>query len=181
MIKSIPTVFLIYIFSLLSPLKAEDSNEKISFNMAIGYAHPAKPELFVDFWQGGISFGLGASYDFSPNINAGVELNYHIFVMRDQRYLDAIGEEGLFSSVSSGSRYVLTIGGNLKWLYNNFSQYYPPYIVGGLGFLNTRITSIVKVGPDLKELNNEVNTYAASIPLGLGVAVFPREPISLSI
>jgi len=41
MIKSIPAVFLICIFSLLSPLKAEDSNEKISFNMAIGYAHPA--------------------------------------------------------------------------------------------------------------------------------------------
>jgi len=108
-------------------------------------------------------------------------LNYHIFVMRDQRYLDAFGEDGLFSSVSGGSRYVLAIGGNLKWLYTELSKHYSPYIVGGLGFLNTRTTSIVKVGPDLKELNNEINTYAASIPLGLGVAVFPREPISLSI
>ena len=121
---------------------------------------------------------MGVSYGFSPNINAGVELNYHIFVMRDQRYLDAFGEDGLFSSVSGGSRYVLAIGGNLKWLYTELSKHYSPYIVGGLGFLNTRTTSIVKTGPDHEELIDEVNTYAASIPLGLGVAVFPREPIS---
>jgi len=166
---------------ILSPGYAQTDEGKIGVNLAIGVAQPTQPEFFKDFWRSGVSFGFGATYRVSSSVDAGIELNYHIFSMREQRYLNHHNLLQNFSSISGGARYILAIGGNLKWYNTHFSDYIHPYFIGGIGVLNNRTTQIVKSGVDLEELDDSQSTNMPYIPIGIGLSIYPLETIGISI
>lgn len=173
------SVFLVLgCLALAAPARASGD---LTVHVQAGWAFPADPPEFSDLWNGAASLGGGIGVRLAPEWELVGSLHYQEFAAdpaahrRDLLLVSPTGEPVEIRSMDGRDARVITLLGELRFLFPVRSARYSPFLSFGTGYFDMSLSPATFVpetpgAPQLARFPAETDSgLAASIGGGLGL------------
>lgn len=175
--------FSIFLLALLtsSLLFAQDSvpTKMISeISVSSGLTFPSIPREFKNYWDQGMSVGIGLGHEFQPgdlgysSVHATVE--YHNFPFSESKFRDAKKMYNNNIKVEGDSRSVINVMLLYKGTFSKLSEVIQPYFHFGIGYYNASSFNVSVAQQNAPLTDSVSSAFAWSFGCGIDIPVIDK-------